>query len=633
MTVFRPPRGAVSQALVRALPLLAAYAWPLDAPPALTSSYGEFRAQHFHGGLDLSTGGRVGVPVYAVADGTVTRVRASGVGYGRSVYLELADGRTAVYAHLDAFEPELAAWVAAVQESTARYEQDLVPPAGRFRYRKGQRIGASGESGAGPPHLHVELRAGVVGLNPLRHGLAVADREAPVVEALWVSPASASALVERAFLPRRFEARGRGSRFDLASPVRVWGPVRLALQARDTHDDGSAALGLYRVEAWLDGEPFYAARIDSVSWLETREVKVIFDYEARSARRGTRRAYALYAPPGLRAGVAEYSVGQIDGGMGPHRLSVRCEDAAGNTARFEAELLWEPPPAAVAPPPPGGGEELLALRRGALVLRPYGLDGGERGMIRTLDGEGSVAYEIPETFRGRLAAARPGREELRLEIGRAEPGWKSVLASEDRRFALEVGPDAAFEAHPLGVETLPPSGAAFDWGETVSARYRVLPEALPWREAVGVEMAFRPAVPERAGIFLLGEEGPILVGAEAGDSTLRGRTTELGTFVAVRDTVAPEIGGPEVRGPRGRARPSESLRVRWEVRDRGAGFGPDEVRLWVDGAAVPVEYDVDAARAVWRPYRPPPPGTRAYRLEVTDRLGNRSVREGRFTHR
>jgi len=197
--------------LARSLPgLLAAYAWPLDVPPVLTSTYGEFRAHHFHGGLDFSTGRRLGLPVRALADGSVVRVRASGVGYGRALYLLLDDGRTAVYAHLDAFEDGLGAWVAAVQDSTARYEQDLEPPPGRFRYARGQVIGYTGESGAGPPHLHVELRQGEVGLNPLVHGLPVEERVPPVIEGLWVTPASARSTVGGRFGARRWNAEAAG---------------------------------------------------------------------------------------------------------------------------------------------------------------------------------------------------------------------------------------------------------------------------------------------------------------------------------------------------------------------------------------------------------------------------------------
>lgn len=615
-----------------AAPLFAAYAWPLDAPPTLTSSYGDFRAQHFHGGIDLSTGRRIGVPVRAVANGTVARVRASGVGYGLSVYLRLDAGRTAVYAHLDAFEEKLGAWVAAVQESTARYEQDLYPPAGRFHYKRGQTIGFSGETGAGPPHLHVELREGEMGLNPLAHGLAVKDGVRPAIEALWVTPSPGGGQVEGSYLPKRYDAQGGNGAHRLAAPVPVWGPIRLAVEASDGHDAGSARLGIYRVEAWLDGEPIYGAHVDSVSWLETREVKVAFDYEARAAERGSRRAYALYAMPGLRAGVAWRAAHELQAGMGTHELRVRCVDAADNEAELLATLRWDPPAASVPMPPPGGGSPLVVLRRGGVVVRPYGLDVESPTPPRQLNADGSALYEVPDSFRGRLALSRPGGD-LVLQLGRAEPGWRSVVTSDDGRFSVEIGPEAPFEAHPVAVEDSPEPGPVFPWGETVSGSYRVHPAALPWRETLGLELSFPDGVPDRAGLFLLGEDGPALVGSDAGPKALRGGTRDLGDFVAVRDTVPPVAGEPEVRGPKQGSRSRGSLRVRWPVRDEGAGFGPDEVRLWVDGKAAPVEYDVDAKRAVWRPHRVPPPGTRAYRLEVTDKLGNRTVREGRFTHR
>ena len=44
--------------------------------------------------------------VMAPADGWVERIRASGVGYGRSVYLHTNDGRLIQLGHLDAFVAE-----------------------------------------------------------------------------------------------------------------------------------------------------------------------------------------------------------------------------------------------------------------------------------------------------------------------------------------------------------------------------------------------------------------------------------------------------------------------------------------------------------------------------------------------
>src|SRR5260221_417603 len=56
---------------------------PLDPPLVLNGGFGEFRSNHFHAGLDLGTGGRVGRVVHAPLAGWIERVRASGVGYGR----------------------------------------------------------------------------------------------------------------------------------------------------------------------------------------------------------------------------------------------------------------------------------------------------------------------------------------------------------------------------------------------------------------------------------------------------------------------------------------------------------------------------------------------------------------------
>lgn len=59
-------------------------------------------------------------------------------------------------------------------------------------------IAYSGETGAGPPHLHLEYHApGDVAVNPFRYGLpAVSDRTAPVFYRLAVVPLSDSSRVE-----------------------------------------------------------------------------------------------------------------------------------------------------------------------------------------------------------------------------------------------------------------------------------------------------------------------------------------------------------------------------------------------------------------------------------------------------
>lgn len=157
---------------------------PLDPPLRLTGTFGEYREGHFHAGVDFSTGEVVGKRVYAALPGAIIRLRASGAGYGRSIYLKADDGRLLVYGHLDSFDEPLASYVDSAQRATATYEQDLWPDTTRFRVRAGQRLGWSGRSGTGPPHLHFEIRRGDEAYNPLLAGVVVDDTVPPRIRAV-----------------------------------------------------------------------------------------------------------------------------------------------------------------------------------------------------------------------------------------------------------------------------------------------------------------------------------------------------------------------------------------------------------------------------------------------------------------
>ena len=47
---------------------------PLGIPLFLSGSFAEMRSDHFHGGLDIKTQGHAGFPVYAAADGWISRI-------------------------------------------------------------------------------------------------------------------------------------------------------------------------------------------------------------------------------------------------------------------------------------------------------------------------------------------------------------------------------------------------------------------------------------------------------------------------------------------------------------------------------------------------------------------------------
>ena len=165
--------------------------WPTDAGRCVTSSFCEFRPDHFHSGIDISTGGKTGFRCFAVGDGDIVRARVSCGGYGRAIYLKLRDGRTVVFAHLSRFAGELGRRVREQQEARGSAYQDLEFSPGELPVARGDVIGWTGQSGAGVPHLHMEIRDRLERpLDPLTEAWSVEDTAPPVVTRVAVTPLS-----------------------------------------------------------------------------------------------------------------------------------------------------------------------------------------------------------------------------------------------------------------------------------------------------------------------------------------------------------------------------------------------------------------------------------------------------------
>lgn len=112
------------------------YAWPTQSNWYITSNYGwricPFHGREFHNGVDIVlTSGTHGSPVYAIADGMVTRASRYG-GYGNCIQIGHGGGYSSLYGHLSGYNCS----------------------AGQF-VTKGQVIGYIGSTGNSTgPHLH-----------------------------------------------------------------------------------------------------------------------------------------------------------------------------------------------------------------------------------------------------------------------------------------------------------------------------------------------------------------------------------------------------------------------------------------------------------------------------------------------
>jgi hypothetical protein len=334
------------------------YGSPIDLPLAMSATFGEYRQGHFHAGVDFSTGGREGVPVLAIDDGQVVRVRASAVGYGRAIYVHTRSGQLAVYGHLSSFMPELARYVESVQDSLGRYRVDLTPPAGRFPVKRGQVLGRSGSSGAGGPHFHFEMREGDIAINPLGE-IRVPDVHPPQLFALFVTPLEVQARVnggrEKVRIP--FSPKV-GSGLVSTPPITIEGRVGLGVQG---YDRAAAAadnhLGIYRLELWVDGERAFSSQYDRFDYLRNHEVEAQYDYE--EVLHGRRSVANLFVPVGVVGdfyGGLPAGSGVLTGGPAPaagqgawpgervltageHALKIVATDAAGNQRSAVANLI------------------------------------------------------------------------------------------------------------------------------------------------------------------------------------------------------------------------------------------------------------------------------------------------------
>jgi hypothetical protein len=485
----------------------AAYVTPLAATPGLSSGFGEFRGGHFHAGLDYSTEQVEGKPVRAIADGWVERVRSSGVGYGRAVYLRLADGRTAVFGHLSRFAPRLDAYVAVRQDSAGVYEQDLNPAPGEVSFRKGEVVAWTGQSGAGPPHLHFELRRGDMNLNPLLHGFALPDRTSPSLAAARFRPAGMGARA-----PERAIALRAGA---VVQAPEIRGPFRLELSTWDRADGRPNKLATYRLEAQLDGRPAFLAVIDSVSWDHAIEAERVYDYASTLAGADTWRPLELL--PTYRAGIIRQGPPVWALAPGAHRFDFTAVDEAGNRVTAGLALTVLPPDTVFATEPPPGtrcGEDSLPCSldvRGSWMATTLTIPGGSlyEPALVTAQWLGTPATEdmvaltaIIQFGPSDLVLRTPARIVGYADIGPLSPRGLFLRQTNSWSLITEVKPDRTFEGSSRRL------GAIAVFADTTAPR--IVPSgAYRWR-AAATAPAFAASLRDRGAGLSAGDQAAYL---------------------------------------------------------------------------------------------------------------------------
>lgn len=296
---------------------------PFDFPITFSGNFGEIRANHFHSGLDFKTGGTIGKPVRALADGYISRIRVT---HGSGYVLDVAydNGYSTINRHLSAFVGDVARRVEDLQYEKESWEVEITPEPDEYPVKAGQIIALSGNTGYSfGPHLHLDMIETATDeyIDPLPFFMnKVKDKTAPRAEGIMLFPQPGKGVVEGKQTRRAFPAHP-------TKPITAWGLIGAGIRAYDYMDGVQNKYGVKTVILEVDGEEVFRSTIDRFAYEENRYINSwTHGQYMKSFIEPGNRLRMLQASNGNR-GLVEINEER------PYRFVYTLSDALGNTSK------------------------------------------------------------------------------------------------------------------------------------------------------------------------------------------------------------------------------------------------------------------------------------------------------------
>lgn len=315
---------------------------PLDIPIILAGTFGELRSNHFHSGIDIKTQQREGLPIFAIGDGTVTRIKVSLWGYGKVLYVAHPNGYTSVYGHLQKFSPQIEEYIKKIQYQKKSFEVEVFPDYGEVKVAKDDIIAYSGNTGGSSgPHLHFEIRSSISEkpTNPLLYGLDVADATNPILEKLFIYPLSENAQVNQSDERMQIDFSKQADGTFLANKVNAIGKIGVGFIGFDRQDMAANKNGVYAVSLSVNGKVYTSYDFESFSFGETRYINTLIDYDYLGRYR--QRIQKCFKSPGNYLSIYNelYKNGEIEIKDGlSYTVQLSIEDLKGNKIQLSIPI-------------------------------------------------------------------------------------------------------------------------------------------------------------------------------------------------------------------------------------------------------------------------------------------------------
>lgn len=623
------------------------YPWPVDADPALTSTFCEFRDGHFHSGIDLKVWGSVGLKCRAIDDGYVTRVKVSPAGYGRAVYLKLRNGQTAVYAHLQGFEKRLEQLIRRIQHEQKSYSVDLwFDEDEALHYKKNEVIAFSGRSGGKHPHVHFEIRdSSERPLNPLLNGYDIPDSYPPTPTAVALTPIGALSTIEGDCQPRIYSrlVEHHDGVFRAGDPIGFSGEAGVSIEAFDRADGAENLLAVYRLELYVNDELRWTTKFDRFAFDDTRQIELERDYSLKRRRAGD--FHRLFRLQGNNLEMLSGS-GIISSAANKERpidVKVYLFDVAGNRSITQLTLVSdriEDDSRLIGGTPfldfnhrYRGKEEAIAVNQmggffrlsGQPGIAGFRIDGNLNYvcLAHPVQGGVSASWIPPEEFDGEFhleAFDINGDNSTTCDqkFFKYTPGNELKFGTEDGLAQVVVPAGALYESAWLRI-IHEPYYVVNGWIESV---YSVEPYDKPVADRIYISLA-RPNMQTEDGwgLYYLDDK----YGWTFLDDSLSGKYYTAAALSYERFGLVRDVDKPVVR----MMQPANGSTLRtahpefsFFVDDSTSGIIPEDLVMTLDGEVVPAEFDKPIHTFSYKAWKALESGSHLLEINAVDRVGN-----------